>query len=121
MPAAVPVMSPIRFRQLLHRWTRELQDKGIPVHRIGSVTFAPLKKAFGRYTVMPDGLEMLQFSNTLLTLPEDFVISVICHELIHSIEGCRDHGALFKEYMDRVNRAFNLKVPVAVTLVAPSF
>lgn len=38
---------------------------------------------------------------------DDKVISVIIHEILHTCEGCFNHGAKWKEYADLVNDCFS--------------
>ena len=40
------------------------------------------------------------------------IISTIMHELVHTIDGCYNHGNLFHKYLKEINSKYNIKISV---------
>ena len=41
---------------------------------------------------------------------DEEIMNTICHELIHTIPGCFNHGETFKKYAKILNESFNMKI-----------
>ena len=100
------------FDKLLILVKKQAQNVGIPYSKkldphVGINTKA--KKRFGLCIRIKD-LYKIELSAMLLTAPEKACCQTLAHELIHTCEGCGNHGALFKEYAERMNRAYGYQI-----------
>lgn len=69
------------------------------------------KKRLGacKKVIKPDGKTkfIIEISSVILSCSEKEICGVIAHELIHTCEGCFNHGRMWKEYADRANREYD--------------
>lgn len=101
-----------RLDELLRETTREAQELNIPV----PVTIADKikinsrpKKRFGCCRRSEHGYE-IEVSAFILVCEESKIKNVIAHEVLHTCEGCYDHGNQWKEYAQRMNRAYGYQI-----------
>ena len=61
---------------------------------------------------MPLNTYVIQVSNRLLdeSVPVQSLKQTIMHELLHTCTGCMNHGKTWKDYADRVNKAYGYDV-----------
>ena len=60
----------------------------------------------------PDGSFVIEIASVLLDErnPEKALVETILHELLHTCEGCQNHGALWKNYAAILNRQYSLRI-----------
>ena len=60
----------------------------------------------------PDGSHIIEISNRLLEdgVSEEAALNTICHEIIHTIKNCNNHGPNFKRVSAIINAKFGLNV-----------
>lgn len=71
------------------------------------------KSGSGRYWIEVRGI----IADDKIT-PEKSAMEIILHEVIHTCEGCWNHGALFKEYSKRLEKYGYYNVGGASTTIA---
>lgn len=52
----------------------------------------------------------IEISEFLLKAKDEKIRGVIAHEVLHTCRGCRDHGTRWKEYADRMNKAYGYNI-----------
>lgn len=65
-----------------------------------------LKSSLGRCHKIHDNYYQIQLSKYLLDCDTQFIKNVIAHELIHTINGCFNHGYNFQRYVNLINKLF---------------
>lgn len=60
----------------------------------------------------PDGSHTIEIADRLLEegVSSEAVLNTVCHELIHTIKGCNNHGKNFKVAAAILNKKFGLNV-----------
>ena len=92
-----------------------LDEINIPYHKPKSWRVSGrMTNTFGTYH---SGKKEVAISKKLLDerLPEDMLENTIIHELIHSCDGCQNHGPNFHRYGDKVNRELGYKIATYVS------
>ena len=85
----------------------QAQAQGIPVpdNIFPEVNVNPRpKKRFGCCR-RKDGMFIIEISEFILVCSDDAIRNVMAHEVLHTCDGCYDHGIKWKEYAGRMNRA----------------
>lgn len=67
------------------------------------------KKRFGM-CINKNGVFTIELSEMLLEAPERSCMQTIAHELIHTCDGCDNHGELFRKYADIMNRRYGYDI-----------
>lgn len=67
------------------------------------------KKRFGCCRKI-DNQFIIEVSEFVLKCPEDKICSVIAHEVLHTCEGCYEHGAIWKSYAELMNSAYGYNI-----------
>ena len=98
--------------ELLNRAVIQCEAIGIPTGYIEDITvnYRALKrwgqcmKQHGRYYI--------SISNRLLAddVPDEWAMNTIVHEVLHTVDGCMNHGALWKRYANMMNRRYGYNV-----------
>ena len=57
-----------------------------------------------------DGRYIIELSSKLYDAPELSCRQTLAHELIHTCDGCMNHGELFKKYADKMNRKYGYNI-----------
>ena len=89
-----------------------LDDIGIPYGHITSFKVnTRAAKRWGQCKRVPGGFE-ININVALLDERnnEDGLINTILHELLHSCEGCMNHGEKWKRYANRVYSAYGIHI-----------
>ncbi len=73
------------------------------------------KKRFGCCKKI-DGEFYIELSSFMKDAPAHSVKQTIAHELLHTCNGCQNHGRLFKYYADVMNRAYGYDIKTTSTL-----
>lgn len=111
-------MTIIDFNDLYNRCVEELQVIDIPISkRLTHIEFNDkLKTAFGQ-CVFSNGFFHIEFNKILLkdNINEKTVRETIYHELIHTIDGCFNHGKKFQYYADLVNDCYSVNIGTYVS------
>lgn len=90
---------------------QELEALGLKPGPLKAVGFnSRAKTLFGRCTREPGGyrLEIMTFLNRFRTLDE--IRQTVMHEVIHTLEGCNNHGADFQQVARRVNQQLGYRI-----------
>ena len=56
------------------------------------------------------GEYVIELSERLLEAEERACMQTLAHEVLHTCPGCRNHGALWKEYAARMNGAYGYAI-----------
>lgn len=95
----------------------EIQSLGIPVGNIESVEWARFRKKYGNCIRSRDNTFKIQIS--YICKKEDIHLDdlkgVICHELLHTCDGCFNHENLWMKYASMVDEAYGYGVAVCKT------
>lgn len=67
------------------------------------------KKRYGCCRKTGNGF-IIEISEFILKCPEDKIRSVIAHEVLHTCEGCYEHGPIWKRYADLMNTAYGYNI-----------
>ena len=70
------------------------------------------KKRWGLCTRLVDGTFAIEISDRLLedTIEEDALYNTVMHEVLHTSKDCLNHGKLWKEHAETINRIYGLNV-----------
>jgi predicted SprT family Zn-dependent metalloprotease len=104
--------------QEVGEWSEKLIGTGIPVGKVTDATINHrARKRWGQCVGRPDGTFELNFSAVLFhrEVPERARASVICHELLHTVNGCANHGYKWKQYSKIVCERFGLPVKTTIS------
>ncbi len=53
---------------------------------------------------------IIEISEFILVCSDDAIRNVMAHEVLHTCDGCYDHGIKWKEYAGRMNRAYGYRI-----------
>lgn len=100
-----------RLRKLSEEAKSEVLKLNIPIGKTITFKVGNLLRAFGNCTLKRNIAKgdyfIISIASTLLQAGSDTdVKDTIIHELIHTVDGCMNHGYLWKSYADKVNRAY---------------
>ena len=86
---------------------KEIQDIGIPCKQIKGIKWTNARQQWGACWEK-NGTYNITISNMLKQegVPEKAVKSVIAHEIIHTCEGCWNHGEKFRKYCSIVKEKY---------------
>lgn len=103
------------LKKLFNECYDKLVAIGVPVsNNIKKVsTNSRLSTTYGRCSRdRKDNSFTIQIATFLLSdkLDESIVCDTIMHELIHTCDGCFNHGKLFQRYARMVNKAYNMNI-----------
>lgn len=90
----------------------QAQAQGIPVpdNIFPEVNVNPRpKKRFGCCR-RKDGVFIIEISEFILECSDNAIRNVMAHEVLHTCDGCYDHGIKWKEYAGRMNRAYGYRI-----------
>ena len=94
-----------QVRKMVYSFREDMLSRGINVGRISGVKFDKSAHNFGTCQRVMKGL--YEITITDLGLHGD-VISTIVHELIHTVDGCYDHGSKFQSIAKELSKVYNL-------------
>ena len=101
----------------VYRCIDDAEKIGLPLGRVMAIDVnRHFKKCFGRCQVInPTGWEQgykIECHPRLLEeeTPERLLFITIFHELVHTIDGCMNHGAKFKKYAACIQQAYGYEV-----------
>ena len=92
---------------------RELNSLGIRyANSIEFIVNVRAKKRWGQCRRKPDGTYVISINVELLKEKNDLrgLRDTIIHEILHTCEGCMNHGKKWKRYAERVNKAFGYNI-----------
>lgn len=75
-------------------------------YTVPHIEIRKLKSSLGRCHKINDDYYQIQLSQYLLDCDIQFIKNVIAHELIHTVNGCFNHGLSFQRYVNLINRLF---------------
>ncbi len=96
----------------LIRVIKEAQELNIPVpdniYREVIVNPRP-KKRYG-CCIKKDGKFQIEISEFILQCEPHKIRSVLAHEVLHTCKGCYDHGKIWKEYAEKMNKKYGYDI-----------
>ena len=100
-----------RLQKLSKEAIREVSSLNFPLGKVSSFTVSNTQGSWGDCSrtrdIKGEPFYKIRVSSMLLKAGSDTdVKGTIIHELIHTINGCFDHGSGFKMYAEKVNNAF---------------
>ena len=100
------------FDALLARAVEQARALGIPVSARISPRVAVNRRAVTRFgcCIRRGGEYVIELSERLLEAEERACMQTLAHEVLHTCPGCRNHGALWKEYAARMNGAYGYAI-----------
>ena len=99
-------------KTLLARAVEQARALGIPVSARISPRVAVNRRAVTRFgcCIRRGGEYVIELSERLLEAEERACMQTLAHEVLHTCPGCRNHGALWKEYAARMNGAYGYAI-----------
>ena len=99
-------MNKKQVEEMVHAYRRDMLTRGIKVGKISRVWFSDKSfRKFGSCRRLMNGYFAIEITD--LGLHGD-VKSTIVHELIHTVEGCYNHGPKFQEIARLLSSAYNM-------------
>lgn len=102
-----------RFLRLIRDAIDKLDKLGIPY---GFVVLwevnARAKRRWGQCEYIRKQKYKIDISERLFQAKDHFVEEVMLHELLHTCKECKAHGAMWKAYADKVNKAYGFDISV---------
>lgn len=99
------------LRAMLNKALEICAKEGIPYGEITGIKVNDrITKALGRCTrhkqggVVTFSIDIKRSITDDKITPETGIMSIICHEIIHTCEGCFNHGKLFNSYGERLKK-----------------
>ena len=96
----------------MERAVNEVYAAGIPIGKIREVQVNGRARRWGRCTKRPDGTYVIQINACLLMDDVDDMglMDTLVHEVLHTCDGCMNHGPLWKHYADIMNRKYGYNI-----------
>lgn len=57
-----------------------------------------------------ENIYQIEVSKHTLDGNEESIMNTICHEVLHSCDGCMNHGVIWKTYASRMNRKYGYDI-----------
>lgn len=111
-------MNKENLNNLFNETRHDLQMLNIPVGSISEFSTCKRTAAWGDCTQLKDGSFRIRVSEILLSAKKERIKDTICHELLHTIPGCMNHGKLWKSYANIVNNEYPGKYHIKRTTTA---
>ena len=100
-------MNKEQIKEMVYDYRRDMLTRGIKAGKVEGVYFTKSSRNFGFCKKMANG--GFQILITDLGLHGD-VKSTIVHELIHTVEGCFNHGPKFQTIAKELSKAYNIEL-----------
>ena len=101
-------MNKEQVEKMVHAYRQDMLTRGIKVGKISRVWFSDKSfHKFGSCRRLMNGYFAIEITD--LGLHGD-VKSTIVHELIHTVEGCYNHGPKFQEIARLLSSAYNMEL-----------
>ena len=68
------------------------------------------KKRWGQCRRLPNGNFEININADLVSQSEDGTLNTVIHELLHTVNGCLNHGRQWQVYANRINNAYGINV-----------
>lgn len=68
------------------------------------------KRRFGLCSKTRSGEYEIEINHQLLNTDEITVMNTIIHEILHTCEGCMNHGRLWTSYVNKMNRVYGYNI-----------
>ena len=100
------------FDALLSAVAEQARALGIPVSDRVDPHVRVNRRAVTRFgcCIRREGGYLIELTERLLEAPEGACRQTLAHELLHTCPGCRDHGARWKSYAQRMNQAYGYQI-----------
>ncbi len=100
-----------RYRRLILSAEGKLDHLSIPY---GEIVLWEIntraRKRFGQCKVMRKGCFSINIAAMMFQAEDRYVEEVILHELLHSCQGCMNHGKQWRVYAEQVNQAYGTNI-----------
>jgi len=64
---------------------------------------------------MLEAVFLIEISSLLLTSPGTIIKQTLAHEVLHTCSGCHNHGALWNQYADLMNKVYGYNIKRTAT------
>lgn len=88
-------------------------EANIPIGIISDIKInTRAKQRWGLCTLLPDHSFKIEISSRLLedNVSKEALIDTVMHEILHTVEGCMNHGKTWKLYAKIVNEKYGLNI-----------
>lgn len=68
------------------------------------------KKRWGQCKKLPSGRFEININADLVSQSEDGTLNTVIHELLHTVNGCLNHGRQWQVYANRINNMYGINV-----------
>jgi len=97
---------------LLNKCMKELDALNIPYGNIHKIEYADVGKCLGKCIAYYEEVFDIQISELFKNCEADILDlkAIIMHELLHTCDGCNNHGELWRKYAALVDSAYHYDV-----------
>lgn len=103
----------LNANQLLKKGIKQVIEAGIqPGHIHPEVILnSRAKTRFGVCRKTPGEYDFqIELNSELLKAKEEKALNTVVHEILHSVKGCMNHGAIWTNYANKMNRKFGYDI-----------
>ena len=99
------------LQELFHLAIKMVRDIGIETEDIDPICkiFAKRANTWG-YCRHRGSMNYISISEDLMHVSEHSLMTTLLHEVLHACKGCHNHGYLWKNYADKVNRTYGYNI-----------
>ena len=100
------------LKHLLLRAIQECNAVGIKTGKIVDITVNTRAKRWGQARRLPNGTYTININANLVrdSVSDKAIMDTLVHEVLHTCEGCMNHGARWKYYATIMNRAYGYNI-----------
>lgn len=110
----VIIMTKLNANKLLQKGIKQVIAAGIEPGNINPEikVNTRAKKRFGLCTRKRNGLYdyVIEINHQLLNVDELSAMNTMVHEILHTCEGCMNHGRLWMSYANKMNRMYGYNI-----------
>lgn len=100
----------LKIQKSFRRWYGILKDDGFNLGRVSWIRMSKGFRTLGECTLKQGGNFEIAISRASCAAGEDVLSGTICHELIHTMPGCFDHGPQFLANARRIKERYGVDV-----------
>lgn len=89
---------------------KELKKAGMPLGEVIDIRIANRFNSCGRCVRVGTNKYVIELSRFMLDTTENEIAGTFCHELIHTIDGCMNHGRKFRAFAEAFNKVAGLHI-----------
>ena len=108
------------LKTLVSNTRDNLISEGIPCQHVHEVKTSKATSYYGRCkSVVFHGRSLVETSSSfyeitiseaLLSCSFESIVNTVVHELLHTIEGCMNHGLLWQSYAEKASKLYNTDI-----------